>query len=88
MFGDMGGAPGGDMGAPPGGEQQAGFGIRSGMGGQVSGRGELPLGAAPREQFTVNQVRALLGIDPVEGEDGSMTLVEYKAKMTNGRSNV
>jgi len=88
MFGDMGGAPGGAPGDAPEGEQPAGFGIRSGMGGQVSGRGELPLGAAPREQFTVNQVRALLGIDPVEGEDGSMTLVEYKAKMTNGRSNV
>jgi hypothetical protein len=81
MFGgDMGGAPlGGDMGGAP---EGAGFGIKGGMGGRVGAEDELPPGAEPRKAgakaLRVNEVRAMLGEPLLEGEEGDLTLEEYR----------
>lgn len=82
MFGGMpggdGGAPGADAGAP------GGFGIKGGMGGAVDSENELPPGAEPRKAglkaLRVNEVRAMLGAPLLEGEDGDLTIEEYRAR--------
>lgn len=64
-----------------------GDGPQGGMGGRVGGPDELPPGALPRgkrgagaDVMTVDESRALLGLPPLGGEDGALTLAEFSAK--------
>lgn len=60
--------------------------MMGGMGGKVSHQNELPPGALPREPkgadgvVTVDEARAALGLPPLGGEDGGLTLSAYQAK--------
>lgn len=60
--------------------------MMGGMGGKVSHQNELPPGAMPREPkgadgvVTVDEARAALGLPPLGGEDGGLTLSAYQAK--------